>query len=783
MQARYFTIPVLLSLAACGAGSDSPTASGSGTRLLAAIGLGSNSASTVAFPGNRASYSISISGSSVTITDIEGNGGSTTLSTSQRAQFADQNLAFDTEGIPGQIYRLYQAAFSRVPDAGGLGFWISVMDNGASLGEIAAGFTREAEFTRLFGASTDSTAFVTALYRNALHREPDSGGLAYWKDILDKQKGTASAVFLAFSESAENKAGTAAALAGGISYTPVSRIAGSTVPGAPSLSALSGGDASATLVFSSPASDGGSAITGYTATCAGGGVVKSASGTGSPLTVSGLSNGVEASCTVKATNALGNSAASSALAVTPVAAPITVSTPGAPTLAGVTAGNGSATLVFVAPSNTGGAPISSYAASCSAGAVSQSASGTGTPITVTGLVNGSSYLCSVRAINSAGAGSASNAVAVTPLAPVTISVPSAPTIGTATAGNGSASISFTAPSSNGGASITAYTASCAGGGLTRTGTGSASPITVSSLSNGTSYACSVTATNSAGTGAASASVNVTPSAGTSSGGSSTITGNIYCPYSHSLTNTTVNLPATVSISCSGSTRNLTGNGVPDHTIGTFPNSGNPNAVKAVTVQFAGTLNPATTGSTTAVDHVIGYAYNGVKFDPATAESYQNAGVWKIEALNQSYFPFGVDSNNAHVQPDGAYHYHGMPEGILTKLNKGKAMTLVGFAIDGFPIYARYGYSTAMDSTSAIKVISSSYRLKSTPSSGRPSTSSVPMGTFTQDYEYVAGLGDLDECNGRTGVTPEFPNGIYHYYITDAYPYIQRCVKGTAALAR
>ena len=52
-----------------------------------------------------------------------------------------------------------------------------------------------------------------------------------------------------------------------------------------------------------------------------------------------------------------------------------------------------------------------------------------------------------------------------------------------------------------------------------------------------------------------------------------------------------------------------------------------------------------------------------------------------------------------------------------------------------------------------------------------------MGTFTQDYEYVAGSGDLDECNGRFGVTPEFPTGIYHYYITDTYPFIQRCVKG------
>jgi hypothetical protein len=55
---------------------------------------------------------------------------------------------------------------------------------------------------------------------------------------------------------------------------------------------------------------------------------------------------------------------------------------------------------------------------------------------------------------------------------------------------------------------------------------------------------------------------------------------------------------------------------------------------------------------------------------------------------------------------------------------------------------------------------------------------IMMGTFMQDYEFVAGFGDLDECNGRFGVTPEFPKGVYHYYVTETYPYIQRCVKGT-----
>jgi hypothetical protein len=106
------------------------------------------------------------------------------------------------------------------------------------------------------------------------------------------------------------------------------------------------------------------------------------------------------------------------------------------------------------------------------------------------------------------------------------------------------------------------------------------------------------------------------------------------------------------------------------------------------------------------------------------------------------------------------------------------MSLIGWAADGFPIYARYGHTTATDANSAIKVLASSYRLKTLPDANRPPISMYGMGAFTQDYEYVAGLGDLDECNGRNGVTPEFPKGIYHYIATDTFPHLQRCVKGS-----
>jgi hypothetical protein len=373
----------------------------------------------------------------------------------------------------------------------------------------------------------------------------------------------------------------------------------------------------------------------------------------------------------------------------------------------------------------------------------------------------------------------------------TATVPGAPTIGTATAGNDSATIAFSAPTSDGGAAITGYTATCSAGGASKTGTGTSSPLTVASLVNGTAYSCTVTATNSVGTGAASASVSVTPTAAT--GTSSTAS--VDCPYSENTYEATDGLTSDASWTCSSSSRVLTANGLPDHPVGTFPNTNDPNTISAQPVSFSATLTPTVASSATAgSESTLSYALNGVKFDPATAGTCPtgatatsncsligDSGDWSIEAIGQSVFDFGVDSNNAHVQPNGAYHYHGMPTGILN--NNGVSSTnvkmlLVGFAPDGFPIYARYGHSTATDASSALKVMTSSYALKTTPDSGRPPTSVFPMGTFTQDYEYVAGSGDLDQCNGRFDVTPEFPNGIYHYYATDTWPYLTRYWCGT-----
>jgi hypothetical protein len=373
-------------------------------------------------------------------------------------------------------------------------------------------------------------------------------------------------------------------------------------------------------------------------------------------------------------------------------------------------------------------------------------------------------------------------------------VPGAPTIGSATAGNASASIAFTAPASNGGATITGYTATCsATGQATRTGTGTASPVTVATLINGTTYACSVTATNAVGTGAASSTVNVTPVANSSGTGISTAS--VLCPLSISTPVTLGNgasFTSTANWVCSGTSRVLTGNGIPNHTTGVFPNGGNPNTISAQSISFTTTTAPVLT-TTQTNQGVPGYALNSVKFEPGTAGTCASTvtaasqcnlangagGTWRVEALGQTAFDFGVDSNNAHVQPTGQYHYHGVPAGLLTNAgNTGQTMTLVGWAVDGYPIYARYGYVNPLSATSGIRVIRGSYALDTTPDAGRPSTTIAPLGSFTSDWNYVAGSGDLDACNGRFGVTPEFPNGTYHYYVTDTYPFMQRCVMGS-----
>ena len=83
------------------------------------------------------------------------------------------------------------------------------------------------------------------------------------------------------------------------------------------------------------------------------------------------------------------------------------------------------------------------------------------------------------------------------------------------------------------------------------------------------------------------------------------------------------------------------------------------------------------------------------------------------------------------------------------------MTLVGWAADGFPIYSLLGHTDSQDGSSPLVEMRSSYRTVESPAAGRPSIDDFALGHFEQDWEYVAGSGDLDECNGRLGLRRSF----------------------------
>ena len=446
-----------------------------------------------------------------------------------------------------------------------------------------------------------------------------------------------------------------------------------------------------------------------------------------------------------------------------------------PTILGVVPGDQriSVAFNFIGGKVAALASLSSYASSYTATCTSSDGGSTGTatgnsPIAVTGLTNGKTYTCSVAAKNDSG----------TTLATSTASTSTIPNAGPFT----SATVLGSTVNSTHITTYPGYASYCNYTNQTATGTGFVPTI------------------------------NYTSTTGVATTGTSQST-----------------------ITCNGTTtRTITANALPDHISSTFFTnglsgytsspyfSGNPNLIGAKTVSktmpYTGTISGnyvvGTSGFHTSACYqklaagdtlasgctLVSYAYlnNGVKVEPGTAETYvSTTRTYNVEGKNY-YQDIGLDPSNAHNQPTvggtsgtsfyGYYHYHGIPEGHVSRLGKGNAtMTLVGFASDGFPIYARYGYTNRTNTTGGVSVMKANYRVRTAAEmtaagyTDRPSTSVAPYGTFIQDWVFdPTGVnGDLDACNGRYGVTPESPTTpVYHYFMTDTYPYIGRCVWGT-----
>lgn len=250
----------------------------------------------------------------------------------------------------------------------------------------------------------------------------------------------------------------------------------------------------------------------------------------------------------------------------------------------------------------------------------------------------------------------------------------------------------------------------------------------------------------------------------------------------------------VDISVSGDECVIVTNQIPSHDIG--GDSSFAGKADEVRKTFRVPAEPEVASTPTPV---AGYAkqgavmLEGVKWDsgPAAcfAEGTESLGREKIGCHPNNYHPwryevgssfngFGVDEYNAHVQPDGSYHYHASPvAGFDADCSSETDRAIIGFAMDGFPVFGCY-----IDDTGEVRKAESSYALKSgeraaisgytTPYQVGGVRSDDYNGQFTGDYEYVAGSGDLDECNGAD------VDGVYGYYVTNTYPYVLSCFTGT-----
>ena len=231
----------------------------------------------------------------------------------------------------------------------------------------------------------------------------------------------------------------------------------------------------------------------------------------------------------------------------------------------------------------------------------------------------------------------------------------------------------------------------------------------------------------------------------------------------------------VVVDSQAKSRVITSNALPNHETGEFPNPGNPNTISAQDRSWTLTTAQTFVGTTTFVRET-GAAINGVKFEPGTAEraTCESGEVHSIEAI-QDVTDLGLDFNNAHVQPTGEYHYHGVSELLVTLYSSNQDLVHVGFAADGHLIY--YSKSGGYQS---------SYRLgegtregtNCTYTPGGPNANGTTItfgpdkdGSLTSDWDYNAEYGQLDECNGIT------VDGQYIYLLTNDFPYIPRCMMG------
>jgi hypothetical protein len=198
----------------------------------------------------------------------------------------------------------------------------------------------------------------------------------------------------------------------------------------------------------------------------------------------------------------------------------------------------------------------------------------------------------------------------------------------------------------------------------------------------------------------------------------------------------------VAASCSNGTLTVTSNGMIGYTFV----AKTPNALKEQTYTWKVTTSPKVAASTTSIKTQLGtvaFTVSGIPiFGPMEGPVPQQ------EAFGDPVYNNLLDTCKGHTGYAGDYHYHAILAINSCYLDE----TIIGYANDGFPIYSNPGYTYV-----------SGYKM-----TGNPKSNSWNAYTYQS-----GGTNTLDECNGRTD-----ENGNYRYYITEAFPYIIGCYKGT-----
>ena len=169
--------------------------------------------------GALADYQVTRTGTTYTVTHST-DGSVDTVTNVERLDFDDKLIAADVtpDSAGGQIFRLYRAAFDRVPDASGLLYWTYEIGHDVKLDAMADAFIKSSEFQAHYGTGLSNHDLVAKFYENVLHRAADQAGLDFWTGALDSHAATNAQVLAAISESRENIDGTAALIGNGLVF-------------------------------------------------------------------------------------------------------------------------------------------------------------------------------------------------------------------------------------------------------------------------------------------------------------------------------------------------------------------------------------------------------------------------------------------------------------------------------------------------------------------------------------------------------------------------------------